>query len=95
MFTAGAADWVVVGAAVVMDVVGEAWCCVEWQPHIAAASSRTAASRAGIAPAAKPKVDRRRVPVNGLPARRAATAPLSLGSTKNHSYTLSLAKLLR
>jgi hypothetical protein len=48
MRAAGAADWVVVGAAVLVDVVGEAWCGIEWQPHIVAPTWRMVASRAGI-----------------------------------------------
>ena len=61
MLTAGAADWVVVGAVVVVDVVGGAWCRVEWQPHITAPSRRTLA--------------RLRVPIEGLLARWPARAP--------------------
>ncbi len=49
MFTAGAAGGVVVGGAVVDDVMvvdgpGVARCCVEWQPHITAPSKRTLVS---------------------------------------------------
>ena len=55
MLTAAAADWVVVGAVVVVDVVGGAWCRVEWQPHITAPSRRTLVSL--------------RVPIKGLHAR--------------------------
>ena len=40
MFAAGAAGWVVVGAVVVVDVVGGAWCWVEWQPDVIAPSRR-------------------------------------------------------
>ena len=40
MFTAGAADWVIVGAAVVVDVVAAGGCCVAWQPHSTAARAR-------------------------------------------------------
>ena len=47
MFTAGAADWVVVGAAAVVDVVGEAGCRAEWHPHITAPSSRVLVSLPG------------------------------------------------
>jgi hypothetical protein len=48
MRAAGAADWVVVGAAALVEVLGEAWCGVEWQPHIVAPTRRMVATRAGI-----------------------------------------------
>jgi hypothetical protein len=45
MFTAGAADWVVVGDTLVVNVVvGGAWCCVEWQPDNTAPSKTMLAS---------------------------------------------------
>ncbi|OJZ70210.1 hypothetical protein BRW65_20935 [Mycobacterium paraffinicum] len=56
IFTIGAAGALVVGAAVgaVVDVVGEAGCRVEWQPHASAKSSPAPVSQAAGTPTFPP-----------------------------------------